>query len=323
MSNLPTPPTPAPEPNRIGNVSPAGDGRSAYWGLDARGTVAAYVKRVHAIEAQSIALVLANLVAMIWFIEGGHFALYLVGFVLLFAIVVIARVRIGTLFLKLGEVVSQDCDPARYRAVLDVLSARDRFGRSANTIAIELAYCDYLELDSAGALRRLESVTFKRKDNIRWFRAMQIEFLSRIDVGDLDGARDALCVSEELQGGLAQPCLRRPAGRRLRRAGAPVRRAGRRRCRAHARAHGPGRLPSTACELAALSRRVRAAARVTRGGGASCERSDTRAAYTSHGAPARRGSVGAGGERVMEYAVFRLAVEYLPHTGYGAIVERG
>ena len=25
----------------------------------------------------------------------------------------------------------------------------------------------------------------------------------------------------------------------------------------------------------------------------------------------------------MEYAVFRLAVEYLPHTGYGAIVERG
>ena len=129
---------------------------------------------------------------MIWFVEEGHFALYLVCFVLLFAIVLIARVRMGALFLKLGEVVSQDCDPARYRTMLDVLSARDRFGRSANTIAIELAYCDYLELDSAGALRRLESVTFKRKDNVRWFRAMQIEFLSRIDVGDLEGARDAL-----------------------------------------------------------------------------------------------------------------------------------
>lgn len=192
MSNLPTPPAPAPEPNRIGNVSPAGDGRSAYWGLDAQETAAAYVKRLRAIKAQSIALIIANLVAMIWFIEEGHFTLYLVGFVLLFAIVVIARVRMGTLFLKLGELVSQDCDPARYRAVLDVLSARDRFGRSANTIAIELAYCDYLELDSAGALRRLESVTFKRKDNIRWFRAMQIEFLSRIDVGDFDGGRDTL-----------------------------------------------------------------------------------------------------------------------------------
>lgn len=192
MSNLPTPPTPAPEPNRIDNVSPAGDGRSSYWGLDAQETAAAYVKRVRAIKAQSIALILANFVAMIWFVEEGHFALYLVCFVLLFAIVLIARVRMGALFLKLGEVVSQDCDPARYRAVLDVLSARDRFGRSANTIAIELAYCDYLELDSAGALRRLESVTFKRKDNVRWFRAMQIEFLSRIDVGDLEGARDVL-----------------------------------------------------------------------------------------------------------------------------------
>lgn len=192
MSNLPTPPAPAPEPNRLENVSPAVDGHSAYWGLDAQETSAAYVRRVRSIKAQAIALILANLVAMIWFIEEGHFALYFVGFVLLFAITLIARVRMGALFLKLGEVVSQDCDPARYRAVLDVLSARDRFGRSANTIAIELAYCDYLELDSAAALRRLESVTFKRRDNVRWFRAMQIEFLSRIDVGDIEGARDAL-----------------------------------------------------------------------------------------------------------------------------------
>lgn len=192
MSNLPTPPAPAPEPNRIDNVSPTDDGRSAYWGLDAQETAVTYLKRLRSIKAQSIALILANLVAMIWFIEGGHFALCLVGFVLLFAIVLIARVRMGALFLKLGEVVSQDCDPARYRAVLDTLSARDRFGRSANTIAIELAYCDYLELDSAAALRRLESITFKRRENVRWFRAMQIEFLSRIDVGDVEGARDAL-----------------------------------------------------------------------------------------------------------------------------------
>ena len=221
MSNLPTPPAPAPEPNRIDNVSPSGDGRSSYWGLDAQETFAAYVKRVRAIKAQSIALIIANLVAMIWFIEEGHFALYLVGFVLLFAIVVIARVRMGTLFLKLGEVVSQDCDPARYRAVLDVLSARDRFGRSANTIAIELAYCDYLELDSDGALRRLESVTFKRKDNVRWFRAMQIEFLSRVDAGNLEGARAwpwPTAISSARTGSSISPstscCTGRPGRRR-------------------------------------------------------------------------------------------------------------
>lgn len=192
MSHVPIPPAPAPEPNSLGSVSPAGDKHSAYWGMAAQETVAAYLKRLRAVRVQSIALIIANLVATIWFVEAGNLLLYGIGLALVFVIALVARVRMGMLFINLGEVVSQDCDPARYRAVLDVLSARDRFGRSANTIAIELAYCDYLELDSAGALCRLESVTFKRKDNVRWFRAMQIEFLSRVDVGDLEGARDAL-----------------------------------------------------------------------------------------------------------------------------------
>ena len=192
MSNRPTPPTPAPEPNRIGNVSPAGDGRSAYWGLDAQETAAAYLKRLRSISVQLIVVLLANLVVMLWAVRLERYVLYLVALALTLVAAFVTRLRKVKLFTGLSEVVGEDCDPARYRAVLDVLSARDRFGRSANTIAIELAYCDYLELDSAGALRRLESVTFKRKDNVRWFRAMQIEFLSRVDVGDLEGARDAL-----------------------------------------------------------------------------------------------------------------------------------
>lgn len=192
MSNLPTPPARTPEPNHIDSVSPTGDGRSAYWGLDAQGTVAAYLKRLRSISVQLIVVLLANLVVMLWAVRLERYVLYLVALALTLVAAFVTRLRKVKLFTGLSGVVSQDCDPARYRAVLDVLSARDRFGRSANTIAIELAYCDYLELDSAGALRRLESVTFKRKDNVRWFRAMQIEFLSRIDVGDLEGARDAL-----------------------------------------------------------------------------------------------------------------------------------
>lgn len=192
MSHAPTPPAPVPEPNSLGSVPPAGGKHSAYWDMDAQETAVAYLKRLRAVRVQSIALIIADLVATIWFVEAGNLLLYGIGLALVFVIALVARVRMGMLFINLGEVVSQDCDPARYRAVLDVLSARDRFGRSANTIAIELAYCDYLELDSAGALCRLESVTFKRKDNVRWFRAMQIEFLSRVDVGDLEGARDAL-----------------------------------------------------------------------------------------------------------------------------------
>lgn len=192
MSNLPTAPARTPEPNRIDSVSPTGDGRSAYWGLDAQGTVAAYLKRLRSISVQLIVVLLANLVVMLWAVRLERYVLYLVALALTLVAAFVTRLRKVKLFTGLSEVVSQDCDPARYRSALDALAERDRFGRSANTIAIELAYCDYLELDSAGALRRLESVGFKRKDNIRWFRAMQIEFLSRIDVGDLDGARDAL-----------------------------------------------------------------------------------------------------------------------------------
>lgn len=192
MSNLPTAPARTPEPNRIDSVSPTGDGRSAYWGLDAQGTVAAYLKRLRSISVQLIVVLLANLVVMLWAVRLERYVLYLVALALTLVAAFVTRLRKVKLFTGLSEVVSQDCDPARYRAALDALAERDRFGRSANTIAIELAYCDYLELDSAGALRRLESVTFKRKDNIRWFRAMQIDFLSRIDVGDFDGGRDTL-----------------------------------------------------------------------------------------------------------------------------------
>ena len=192
MSNLPTAPARTPEPNRIDSVSPTGDGRSAYWGLDAQGTVAAYLKRLRSISVQLIVVLLANLVVMLWAVRLERYVLYLVALALTLVAAFVTRLRKVKLSTGLSKVVSQDCDPARYRAALDALAERDRFGRSANTIAIELAYCDYLELDSAGALRRLESVTFRRKDNVRWFRAMQIEFLSRIDVGDLEGARDAL-----------------------------------------------------------------------------------------------------------------------------------
>lgn len=192
MSNLPTAPARTPEPNPIDSVSPTGDGRSAYWGLDAQGTVAAYLKRLRSISVQLIVVLLANLVVMLWAVRLERYVLYLVALALTLVAAFVTRLRKVKLSTGLSEVVGEDCDPARYRAALDALAERDRFGRSANTIAIELAYCDYLELDSAGALRRLESVSFKRPDNPRWFRVMQVEFLSRVDTGDLDGARDTL-----------------------------------------------------------------------------------------------------------------------------------
>ena len=192
MDRPPVPPTALPDAPRSEGADANRRSGSAYCGLDARETSAKYVGRLRSISVQLIVVLLANLVVMLWAVRLERYVLYLVALALTLVAAFVTRLRKVKLFTGLSEVVSQDCDPARYRAVLDVLSARDRFGRSANTIAIELAYCDYLELDSDGALRRLESVTFKRKDNVRWFRAMQIEFWSRVDAGDLEGARDAL-----------------------------------------------------------------------------------------------------------------------------------
>lgn len=192
MSRKPIPPAPAPEPNRIGNVSPRKDDRSAYWGMDAPETVDAYLKGIRSIKVQSIALLLADCAATIYFAETGQLVLYLLGLGLVFGIAIMGGVRAGRSFLRLGEVVSRDCDPARYRAVIDAIAERDRRGRSANVIAVERAYCDYLELDSVSALRRLDCVAFRRRGTFWWFRAMQVEFLSRLDLGDIDGARDAL-----------------------------------------------------------------------------------------------------------------------------------
>ena len=192
MDRPPVPPTALPDAPRSEGADANRRSGSAYRGLDARESSAKYIGQLRSISVQLIVVLLANLVVMLWAVRLERYVLYLVALALTLVAAFVTRLRKVKLFTGLSEVVGEDCDPARYRAALDALAERDRFGRSANTIAIELAYCDYLELDSAGALRRLESVTFKRKDNVRWFRAMQIEFLSRIDVGDLEGARDAL-----------------------------------------------------------------------------------------------------------------------------------
>ncbi len=192
MSNKPTQPAPAPEPNRIFNVSPSQEVRSAYWGMDARQVTDVYLGRLRAIKIQMIGLLLVCLFTALLALDFEYGVLYLASLVCVPVIVVLNYLRTSKLFGTLGELVSRDCDPARYRAVLEGLAARDRKGRSAQTIALELAYCDFLELDAPSAIGRVESLSFKRKNDLRWFRAMQIEFLSRLSLGDMDGARDAM-----------------------------------------------------------------------------------------------------------------------------------
>lgn len=189
MDRPPVPPTALPDAPRSEGADANRRSGSAYRGLDARESSAKYVGQLRSISVQLIVVLLANLVVMLWAVGLERYVLYLVALALTLVAAFVTRLRKVKLFTGLSEVVGEDCDPARYRAAL---AERDRFGRSANTIAIELAYCDYLELDSAGALRRLESVGFKRASNPWWFRAMQVEFMARLDMGDIAGARGTL-----------------------------------------------------------------------------------------------------------------------------------
>lgn len=71
MNEKSVPPVFAPEPDQPQGAPAQGEGRSAYGGMSAQETVDAYLGRLRSIKAQSIALVIANAVAMVWFIERG------------------------------------------------------------------------------------------------------------------------------------------------------------------------------------------------------------------------------------------------------------
>ncbi|MDY2777525.1 MAG: hypothetical protein SOU51_04030 [Collinsella sp.] len=166
---------------------------SAYWGLDAQASAAAYMKRLHAIKGKMIGLIVSIGALGVAAAGNGIFVLWFGCLVAIGILAMRSRARIGSLFLGLMGIVSDDCDVGRYRQVMEILRQRDRLGRSAQVIQVELAYCDYLELSPSSALERLEGISFRRKNNPGWYyRSLQVEFLSLLDLGDRAAARDAM-----------------------------------------------------------------------------------------------------------------------------------
>lgn len=191
MGRTPTPPAEEKAPIHIGDLPAQICERSEYWGRSTQEVVDIYTGKLKKVRLQTVALLLGDVALAIWSLNVGHGVLYLICLAGMIAIATWRKMRCEVCFQGLDAIVSRDCNPAGYRDVLEVLTERDKRGRARNTLEVELAYCDFLELDGAGALRRLQSVSFKRADNPRWFRALQIEFQSRIDVDDRAGAQDA------------------------------------------------------------------------------------------------------------------------------------
>ena len=164
---------------------------SVYAGLGEEETLAAYRRRIRRLRVLAIAGVLvflAGALASIFWLDSLFW--YLLSLAGCIASAVWYWSRASLAFLGLADLVYLDCDPARYRFALERVGGRHDRGEGESLRTLELAYCDYLEGDTAGALVRLQKVQFKKASNVLWFRAMQVEAYARMELGDSDGLAD-------------------------------------------------------------------------------------------------------------------------------------
>lgn len=184
------------EPDGERNLLPDGwsweDKRSSvYTGLSGEETLAAYRRRIRRLRVLAIVGVLvflAGALAFIFWLDSLFW--YLLSLAGCIASAAWFWSRASLAFLGLADLVYLDCDPTRYRFVLERVGGRHGRGEGESLRTLELAYCDYLEGDAAGALARLQKVQFKKASNALWFRAMQVEAYARMELGDSVGLAD-------------------------------------------------------------------------------------------------------------------------------------
>ncbi len=95
-------------------------------------------------------------------------------------------------FGSLHQICSLECDPAKYRAVMEALVASDVHDRSHSILATEQARGLYYQGESMRALQLLSQVRFKSPKNPYWLAVLSIETMCRHDVGDSAGESLAL-----------------------------------------------------------------------------------------------------------------------------------
>lgn len=113
----------------------------------------------------------------------------------LFYILILASVALdiryamkgGKHFQNLSEILLADCDPVKYRRVMEIFLADKRNRRARSTLLLECALAEFHEDRPADALRHLQEVTYKSPKNPRWIRKYNVEALCRNAVGDFDG----------------------------------------------------------------------------------------------------------------------------------------
>lgn len=170
--------------------------RPGYHGLPADECVRRYWGRLGRAKALLLLVLLAVLALLAWVVLSDAVAfgptLLAEAGLLLAALTAHTAFQLycARLLGELTNILIQDCDPPKYRAVMGELLRRDRFHRSQSTCKLECAAADYYDARPARALGLLGELAFKNPGHPRWARAYNLQALCCSALGDTAG-RDA------------------------------------------------------------------------------------------------------------------------------------
>lgn len=166
--------------------------RSRYFGQTAQQVVADYFSWLRKTRAIAITAAVVLGVVAIAFVFFGHMAAYFICLAAILATAWLLRAKIGRRFRGLLDILGSDCDPEKYREVVEGIARRDTKQRSKGICLTELALAHYHAGRPIEALQLLSQVSFKSPKNILWIRALNIEAIARNAADDIAGRDVAL-----------------------------------------------------------------------------------------------------------------------------------
>lgn len=176
-------------------------GQSPYENLTARQVAdqhVAWIKKRRLIFIPTEIAIFAAALSVIALKPPAAGIIYLVLLAAAVAISLLHRTRATARFSSLHQICSHECDPAKYRAVMEILVAADAHDRSRSILATEQARGLYYQNEPMRALQLLSQVSFTSPKNPYWLAALSIEAMCRHAVGDSAGESLALSRLEEL-----------------------------------------------------------------------------------------------------------------------------
>ena len=182
--------------------------RSIFADMTAEDALRSHQRTVLSLRVQHILMVLVFGAMALVGIKGGALWLYALGLAGIIATFLLFFYRFARVQAQLQDILWQDADVVKYRAVLERYLAQTRRRSAQNMLALELAFCDYFDGLDDDALARLAQVTFKGKRNTQLLRALNLKAL-------LFDARGDLPQRDEALGGIREMAARYRAGSKM------------------------------------------------------------------------------------------------------------